>query len=356
MFTRLKLSTGALCTLFVLFVLSLHAPSYAMQAGKASFPQSGLSLLDVLNHQEVVNMTIVAELDSLIQNRRTEEFRAATLTFSDEFGAPQSYQIKIKPRGKFRRRICDFPPLKLKFSKKELEVAGLEQFNDLKLVTHCLEDESKSKELILKEYLTYRMYNELTPNSFRVQLVNLTYQDADKKDYNMTRWGFLIEDTEELANRLAGVEVDSMGQLPEHFNVSHERITSLFQYMIGNTDWSLVMNRNVKLFRKADGKLVPVPYDFDFSVFVGAPYTRPNMDVGQTVKMERIFMGHAANAGDLYSTCSYFRSKKQALIDIIRRFNLLSEESREGLVQYLDSFFTIIQSQESVQKAMFSNG
>ncbi|MBK9015576.1 MAG: hypothetical protein IPM82_16760 [Saprospiraceae bacterium] len=47
---------------------------------------------------------------------------------------------------------------------------------------------------------------------------------------------------------------------------------------------------------KKDGGLIPVPYDFDFSAIVVAPYARLNTDVGQKRIGDRVFMGNAASA------------------------------------------------------------
>ena len=355
MITRLKHVLMALCATLFFFAFTSCAPSLGMGDEWENFiPHSGQSIFDMINRQEVVEMTIVAELDSLIQSRRTDDYRPASFSYMDESGVRHAYEIKIKPRGKYRRKVCDFPPLKLKFSKDQLQAAGLSDLNELKLVTHCLDDKTIGQDLVLREYLTYKMYNELTPNSLRVQLVKITYQDPHDSSYKITRWGFLLEDEEEFVNRRGGELCECMGQPVEAFNGSQERVASMFQYMIGNTDWSLEMKRNVELLRAADGKLIPVPYDFDFSTFVSAPYARPNMDVGQKSMRDRVFMGHSTTARDLYSTFSYFRSKKEALLDIVYKFKYLDTETREAMLEYLETFFRIIEKEEVAQEVMFT--
>jgi hypothetical protein len=183
----------------------------------------------------------------------------------------------------------------------------------------------------------------------------VTYKDKNDAKYQITRWGFLIEDEEELAKRLAAEECkECMGQPAENFHKSLEKIQSVFQYMIGNTDWSLQMNRNVKLLKNSEEKLIPIPYDFDFSVMVGAPYMRPNSDVKQTGKMERVFMGNSGSAKELYSTFAYFKSKKEAMLEVIRNFRLLNEDTRVEMLNYLESFFEIIMVEDLAQRTMFS--
>ena len=322
------------------FSITTVANPVTLQGNGGYVPHSGQSIFDLMHNQEVVDMTLVGEMDSFINVRKTKDYSKAELTYIDGMGVERNYKVKVKPRGKFRRRVCDFPPLKLKFSKDQLEAAGLSKHNDLKLVTHCMDDEAYNETLILKEYLAYKLYNELTPNSFRVQLVNITYQDKHDKNNKVTQYGFIIEDVDEMADRIGGLECDNcMGVPAEKIRTSHEKIMAMFQYMIGNLDYNLNMNRNVKMIRMNDGTFIPVPYDFDFTVIVGAPYLRPNKDMNQTTAMERIFLGNTKDPDKLNSTIAYFKTKRKNMLEIIRNFDLLGRKDRNQLELYVSSFF-----------------
>lgn len=65
----------------------------------------------------------------------------------------------MKKRGITRKKICDIPPVMMKFGKKEKAFR-------IKLVTPCQPDED-AQQLVYKEYLAYQMYSELTPYSFK---------------------------------------------------------------------------------------------------------------------------------------------------------------------------------------------
>ena len=247
------------------------------------------------------------------------------------------------------------PPLKLDFSKKDLEAGGLLPFDELKLVTHCLEDAAWSDKLVLREYLAYKLYNLLTPYSYRVQLLRLTYQDVNDAERKLKRWAFVLESDDELAARIGGVECKHcMGQPAQRFDPIHERLVSLFEYMICNTDWSLKMNRNVKFFELPDQRLIPVPYDFDFSGLVNAPYARTNNDVGQKHRNQRVFMGLTDDARKLYATLALFKTKRPEFNQTILNFRYLPEQDRMELVQYLDTFYESINSLEEAEQALFN--
>lgn len=342
----------------LIFVLALSVGVAAHPTDfqkKGSYePHSGQSIFDLLQLQELVEMTLVTELDSLVSVRNSADYRPGILTYKDGMGVERSYDVKAKPRGKFRRRVCDFPPLKLKFSKDQLEAAGLAKHNDLKLVTHCLNDEPYDESLVLKEYLAYKMYNELTPNSFRVQLVRITYQDKHNKLNKIKQYGFLIEDEDELAQRLGGEICDKcMGVPAEQIRPAQEKVLALYQFLVGNLDYDLHMKRNVELIKMADGTYIPVPYDFDFSVLVGAPYLRPNSDLGQTKSMERIYVGQARGADDVKNTITYFKTKRNTLLATIRSFPYLKKQARFEMELYVESFFDQLENQASAQTMIF---
>ena len=353
-FFRLKTFFLTLVSITMVHAFSYSTATQSKDNFNAHIPHSGQSIFDQFQAQEIVEMTLTAKLDTLINVRNTMEYSRAELSYEDEFGIRQNYRIKVRPRGKFRRRTCDMPPLKLKISKKQLEAAGLSKHNDLKLVTHCLDDEKYSESLVLREYLAYQLYNELTPYSFRVQLARITYQDSEDPGYKITQYGFLIEDTDELVARMEGKECEDCFGLPvEKYRASSERIAAVFQFMIGNADWSTQMSRNVKQVEMSDGSIVPVPYDFDFSVMVSAPYLRPNASLGQTAEMERVFLGHAGSVKEIYSTLSYFKTKRRRLLEIVKDFDRLSWDDRQRIKLYLESFFKQIYNRDSAEDFFF---
>lgn len=335
MYSRLLLKT----TYVILGVLLI--PIFASANNNLKNAPAKKSIFDKLHQRDVVELIITTNLDSLINHRNTNDYLPAT--FTHKIGKEEEkWDIEVKPRGKYRRRVCDFPPLKLNFSKKDLKNQGLATYDKLKLVTHCLDEKTASKELVMKEFLTYELYRELTENSFRVQLAKITYKDSKTGD-KTKRWGFLIESTDQLAARMGAIEIEEMGQKPEDFHTAQERIASTFQYMIGNEDWDLTMNRNVKLFKsEKSGKLVAVPYDFDFSGFVNAPYAVPKSSLGLESVRERLYLGHAKDNQELYSTYCFYRTKKESLLGKIEKFRMLSTENKEDLKAYVEEFYDII--------------
>jgi hypothetical protein len=313
---------------------------------------SSKSLLDIMAKTEVVDMTITTRLDSLFANQRTDRSTAGFISFKHKKTGTLNFSLEMQSRGRFRRANCDFPPLKINLSKKELKAAGLKNYDEFKLVTHC-KDNELGRTLVLKEYLIYTLYNELTPLSYRVQLARVTFRDSLEKGKRISTWGFLIEDDKEFTDRTGLKEKNLMGLQPENLIPQYEKMNAIFQFMIGNTDWSLAMLRNVKIMQQEDGGLMPIPYDFDFSVLVRAPYMRPNQDIGQSIKMERIYMGAKYSGQEMLPLSIYIRNKKKVLVDKILDFNRLSPEIQQEMVQYLEEFFSMIESKEALENVYF---
>jgi hypothetical protein len=345
MTTRLKKVTLGIA-------LALYAVPYSAIAGFSSpfspFGESGKSqtIFEQLSKGgEVLEATIRTDLAELIDNRRREDYQPAELIVKNEFGKEDKWAVEVKPRGKFRRRVCDFPPFTLKFPKETLTLHGFNRdYNKLKLVTHCIEDKFPGEENLLKEFLTYRLYNELTPKSYRVRLVRITYVDSKGKISKFKRNAFFIEDTDEMAHRLGGIENETMNQGPDVVSAHDENLMALFQYMIGNEDWSAQMLRNVKLVKPDNGgRMILVPFDFDFAGLINTSYAIPNVDYGLTSVRQRAYIGWEAPDDIFQATIQTFLNKKQKLIAIVDDFDHLSRAGRKDVIQYMESFYMQIE-------------
>ena len=298
------------------------------------------SIFDLMHHSDELAVTLESDFEYLKTNRRSEEYQKARIFFEDATGTEQAWNLKVRLRGNFRRLFCtEIPPLKLKFKKSELAVAGLAEFNDMKLVTYCTSNRQEAYELLMKEFLAYELYNELSDNSYRVQLLNITYKDTNTGK-KTRQWGFLIEDTAQLRHRMGGAEkIENVYNLPaERFSVKDRKLVALFEYIIGNSDWSYTMGKNVKLLEK-NGKIIPVPYDFDFSGMVSAPYAVPNPNYVIFSLTERIFMGFPQDLEDLHDTVYQVYGVRQVLLNKVKSFNRLNSEKRREVANYLTSYF-----------------
>lgn len=302
------------------------------------------TFFDRLPEGKPLAITLTAPWDSLLADRWGEEYLPATIQYLGDRGVLQRLPVGIRARGRFRRRTCGFPPLKLNFKKSDLAAEGLQaEYDKYKLVTQCLDDERLANELVLREYLAYQLFEQLSPKSYRTRLVRITYQYPGGR-IRSSGYGILLEETDELGARFGAEEAELFNPAPDSLDARQEMRVALFQYMIGNADWSYQQMRNLKLYRTADQSgYFAVPYDFDFSGLVNAPYARPSVELGQRYVGDRVFLGLNRDQELLRREIGYVLSKKASLYQTVQSLSLLSGAGRRDILDYLDAFFQTLE-------------
>ena len=299
--------------------------------------------------ENLIKLIIETDIASLLALQEDYEYQPTKLTLHKNREEAEHFHLKVKPRGVFRRANCSFPPLKIRFPDEVLEEGGFKDYPTLKLVTHCEQDPA-FQQFILKEYLIFKLYNELTDNSFRIQLAKVAYHDTGQKHKNIERFGFLIEHPRELADRLGGRILDERHGSPKAINLPAYKVFTLFQYMVGNTDWGLSNHHNVKLVQPISGDLplpIPVPYDFDFCGFVDAPYAVPHHNHPISDVKERYFQWRGGEA-DFTEVFDLFKNKKEKLLSIVADCPYLEDSVKMEAINYLDTFFELLDMPERI--------
>lgn len=304
------------------------------------------SIFDLIHREEVVKLEIETDLRLLEKNKNTENYQPAHVRFKDLDGNKQQWTVEIRPRGRFRRRVCEFPPIKMKFDKDELKGQNFKKHNELKLVTHCLSDQ-EGRENVLREYLVYKLYEKISPVHYRAQLVRIKYIDSNTRS-KKNRYGILLEDEKELASRYdTDLCEDCYSRTKEDFYRENLQTMELFQYMIGNSDWSIPMVRNVKLLEDEEAeeeKFYVVPYDFDFSGMVNASYAIPSPSGEKKSIRDRVFMGFETSEKEMESTVQHFLAKREEVLETIDSFKTLPRPSRMDIKAYIRSFYKKLES------------
>lgn len=280
------------------------------------------------------DLILSTDVSALMADKKMQDYQPAKLTAADG----KTYEVGVKPRGKFRRRISEIPPLKIKAKKKMLQAEGLDTLNELKLVLPTSLDEA-GNERVVREYLTYKMYEQASPYHVRAHLVNLTLLNtAATHQPKYIVKAILLEDEEETAARLGGTILDRFGLTMDSLDTEQAALMVVFQYMIGNTDWGIMDNRNVRLLQTASGAIVPIPFDFDFSGFVDAPYAVPSSESGLKSVRERSLMSNDLSDEALKKAVTTLHAHRQAFADLCRS-GLGANKTAERCVKYLDAFF-----------------
>ena len=302
--------------------------------------------------EEPIHLVIQAPLTGLIHNRDSDAQVSGTIT--DPAG--QTLPVTLALRGITRRMsdTCDFPPLRVDFASPPASslFAGQKR---LKLITHCRGSASFQQYLLL-EYGAYKMYNVLTPRSFRVRLANIDYRDANGRPI-ISRVGYFLESLKDVARRNGLPETHA----PDHIPVSDlspmdSARYALFQHMIGNHDWSMRAGpagkdccHNAELIGPlAPGMTIPVPYDFDFSGMVSAPYATPPDVLHISDVRQRVFRGYCNHNAQTMSVAAQMRASHAAMLAALGAVPGLEDKTRQRASNYLEGFFRDIATDSDV--------
>lgn len=299
-----------------------------------------------------LRFTLTANLRLLLKDRgETPVNHPVVLTYADDRQQPVTLPVAVKVRGNFRRSSanCSFPPLLLNFPKKKTHHTLFEGQNKLKLVTHC-----QTEEYVVREYLVYKLFNLLTDRSFRASLARVTYADSLGKRAPETHWAFLLEDEVAMAKRNGGTVYSQKQTNARYVDSLGMATVAVFEYLIGNTDWSVPYLHNIRLLSlSAHSDPFPVPYDFDHAGIVEANYARPAEQLAIQSVRQRLYQGLPYPVTIFQKVFDQFNQLKPQLYAVYTNDSRLSPAYVKRTLKYLDDFYGIINKPASVRSEFF---
>jgi hypothetical protein len=338
--------------------LSLLALAWALASPAMASP-------DLFADGPPLHLTITGPLGTIAREAKYGiKTYPANLALTNDAGASQTFPIQLRPRGISRRKLgyCAFPPLYLLFDKTAMHGTLLHGQKKLKLVTYCKTPPDYEQRIVL-EYLVYKLYNTITPMSLRVRAAEVTYRESES-DPGVTRFGYLIEDMNAAADRNQRDELTavshqvSLGQLDARAATR----AAMLEFMIANLDWEFLASapgeaccHNIRLIAAQGAKpetaraVTPVPYDFDFSGFVDAPYAGPAPGIPIETVTQRYFRGHCAMSAEVPSVAQEYLARRAEMMALIDNQPQLAQRFRDKADHFMDGFFAVLNDPERLQ-------
>ena len=336
----------------LLFFFGVFVPKASAQ-NNAAPPADSVRLPTIFHYlfqPEVLTVTLEFDFAQLMRGKEGNTLQPAKFRYVDKTGKSQEIAVEVKPKGHSRRKICDIPPIKVKFPPEFLAANNLQPLQTLEMVVFC-KNEHGFEQYVLREYAAYRLYSILTENSLRVQLLKIKFKEVGAKQASAEGYAFFVEPEEELAQRLQGKLVESLRISPRGLEARDFDVLSLFEFMIGNTDWYVDNRHNLfTLSIPGDTMLTAVPFDFDYSGFVHTPYALPAERLNIPNVTARYFLGLCRRPDDWIATLLLFKTKKAELLDFCQHFSPFSKDSRKYTIQYLEGFFELLDNPKQVQE------
>lgn len=332
---------------FLIFFLFPVIFAYSQNKASISSQKDEQGLFD---SEEILEITLSGNLSKLLRDKTKDpEKFPLTLSYKEANNNIISIPIEAKTRGNFRRLIgnCAYLPLKLYF--QESDAAENTIFRDqrkMKLVMPC-----RGEKYVVHEYLVYKLYNLITPKSFRARLVKVKIDNQQKKKQKPAVYGILLEEEPQMAKRNELLTVERKLR-PNHVQKEPFLNMAVFEYLIGNTDWSIQYLQNIKLLATDSlSKPYAVPYDFDHAGIVRAPYAKPADALKLSSIKERRYRGYCLkDLSKFESTIALYNQLKPAIYQVYQDCDLLEEKYKANTLKYLDEFYETINNPKEWQK------
>lgn len=305
----------------------------------------------------ILTAKLVAPLEQIMEARTSDQQFPGTFELHTSDGSSVQVAVQVRARGNYRRseNVCKFAPLRLNYKKSEVTETALDNQDKLKLITHCQDHSTSYEQAVIKEYLVYRMLNVITDVSFRVRLLRITYVDSDSGDSEDATFAVLIESDKRLAKRLNMDELEAESVRLQELDRDYTNLASVYEYMIGNLDFSPVAARdgnncchNSALFVDGDKTNWSVPYDFDMSGFVEAPHAGPNPKYKQRSVRTRIYRGRCYNQELVPATLQKFREKRTDIEAVVATHPELRNGVRRRVLGYIEMFYELMEKEEKL--------
>ena len=305
---------------------------------------AGGSLFD---SDEVLEVSLQGPLEQTIEDQDNRKARPFKLLLDG-----QELPVSVRVRGNSRARVCQFPPLRLKFDADSVDASVFEGHDKLKLVTHC-KASGKYEQNVLAEYAAYRIFALLSNTAYRTRLMRISYVDTAKAESeSLIHYGFLLEPDTELATRTQGDVVGAPHVVKSLLQPEQAALVFVFHYLIANTDWSLVTAtdeedccHNGTLVAK-DGVHYLVPYDFDLAGLVNAPYARPDPGVGIRNVRVRRYRGYCIPGLPIAAAVQTIVDREGEITALVRALPDTSDKETERRLEFLARFFTAARDDE----------
>jgi hypothetical protein len=312
---------------------------------------------------EVLDLSLYIDFDSLCRPREVDDcqYTPTKLVYKTAGGEEHSMSVKVQIRGGWRSRKdhCTVPPLFVRFDKVEIKGTPFSGQDMLPLTTHCKSKRDRKtgsakgsdyEQYVLKEYLGYRLFNTLDDKSLRVRLLRMSYQNSEEVSEPVIRYAFFTEHFDVMAARHRATRLPQKSFDHEKIDLKAFDQVALFNYMIGNTDTSVVRQRNIVLVEGADGQQYPVPFDLDMAGLVDAEYAGVSPRLSFRDVKERLYLGYCHPEINFDALFTHFLSQKNAILALPGEIHGMSYLSQKISRAYLKRFFAVLESRKRRQK------
>lgn len=322
------------------------------RAKLAKMPHDSEKVAKFFREIEPLPVTLVTNIKRIRGDKNANApYRAAVLKYKDDDGKEVAVPARIRTRGIWRLKQCEFPPLRINFKNDDTKHTVFKGLDKPKLVNYCHDDDTH-EQYVLQELQLYRVYRLLTPASHAVRLMRMTYQDSASGKVLTTRYAFIEEEPDAVAARMDGKMLKISGAGPADLDPYQDALVGVFQYFIGNTDFALAALHNAELLGRNNGDYLPVVYDFDFAGAVNTRYATPDPRLRIGNVRERLYRGYCVPDEEYPKVFALFNATKDSIYGLYHDAvgKLLKPDVVKSTLEYYDDFYKTINDPRAAKR------
>jgi len=314
---------------------------------------------ELFGSDEPLEVTIDMPLRPVIIKAADNPVVEGRIRFTDSDGDAVSIDMSMTTRGRSRLTYCKFPPLKMNLNRAQASGTLFDGQNKLKIVTHC-RNGTLHLYYLQHEFEIYKAYNRLTDFSYRVRWAKITYHDSEGRRRDQVHDAFFIESTAGLAARLGRERIKENKIASARLDPVASSKYALFQFLIGNTDWSMTKGpaeedccHNGKVLGKPGSSLnlAVVPYDFDQAGLINTRYAMPAERLRLRSVRQRLYRGRCRHNGQLDATIVLFNARRKQLESHLASVKLPKRQQKTAL-KYIDDFYKVVNNPKKKQRQL----
>ncbi len=336
--------------IFILYFFVFYVDGNAQKIEKST---SSVKVSGLFMNQDLLHLKLSFSNKNIKKNTNDSTYIKSDLIYLTAEEVWDTIEVGLRTRGNFRLKNCYFPPVKIKIKKSVSKGTLFKGNKKLKLVLPCLKNNDKN-DYIIKEYMAYKLFETNSPYHFKTRLVDISFTEIKgKKTKVHDLKGILIEDDKKVAKRFDGKVVDRNIHPLGQETVASVR-NAFFQYMIGNLDYSTMVQHNEKLLY-INNKFTPIPYDFDMSGLINPSYgvvAVINNEELVSSLTERLYRGFERHPKIIEKVRKEYIKKKDESIEIVDNLAPYFDDPKQfsKAKTFILDFFNIIQDDIKFEK------
>jgi len=127
----------------------------------------------------------------------------------------------------------------------------------------------------------------------------------------------------------------------------------LFNYLILNTDWYVFNRHNIEMVTDSTSSaIIPIPYDFDYSGFVGTSYAVPRDELDITSIYTPKWQGIKVTPEELLAGARHYLARAGSARTLLENYPGVGKPERRRMLKRLEAFNQLLDNEKRLLRLL----